>query len=104
MQYLLHVGKEIEGWIAPNGDWITIGDSFEYEISIYKIYKNRLEYHGSKFIKSIKPLNIKNKAIYKRTKDYIIGKFIDWIKAPEDYIKHLTKINVRKYRTTKKRK
>lgn len=90
----------IDGYIAPNGDWIVEGDKFIYEISVYKIFKDRAECHGSKFIYSNNPITIKKKAIYKRRNNYIIGKFIDWLKAPKDYIikNHLKKLelNVRK--------
>lgn len=92
--------QTIDGYIAPNGDWIKEGKYFTYEVSIYKISKNRLEYYGSKYYSFNNPINIKKKAIYKKCIGYTIGKFIDWITAPKDFIikNNLHKIdpNVRK--------
>jgi len=93
-------------FVAPNGDWITISDKFVYEISFYKILKNRLEYYGSKFLYLDYPLTIKRKSIYNYKENYIVGKFIDWLKAPKDYIINnklpKLKLNVRKCRRAKK--
>lgn len=61
---------------------------FIYEISTYRIYKSRVEYCDSKLYASETPLEIKNPIKYTKTTDYILGVFVDWIAAPEDYIKN----------------
>lgn len=77
---------EIPSYLV-NGELITIGKTFLYEVSVYKIWKDRAECHGSQYFQSNKPLKIKKKAKYLRRNSFTIAKFIDWITAPEEFIK-----------------
>ena len=83
---MLSIKSEPAVYSTRTGYYITAGLYFLYEISIYRIFKDRAECLGSKFYKLKNPLNIKKKALYKRTSNCVYGKFIDWITAPEDYI------------------
>lgn len=67
--------------------------SFIYQISLCKIYKGRFELVGIKTYSSKEKLNIKKNAVYKREKDYILVKYIDWIGAPMEYILNNNFIN-----------
>lgn len=94
-------------YATKTGDFITEGDCFLYEIGMYRIYKNRAECIYSKFYKLNKPLEIKKKTIYLKKHDYVLLKFIDWLKAPKEYISinnlkqvHYVK-RIRRKRTTR---
>lgn len=75
MEYLTHDGYPI-----------TVGEQFVYEVSIYKIYKKRVECIGLKKYYFDKPIKIKKHSVYIKRKDYTLCKFLDWLKAPIDYI------------------
>lgn len=96
----------IYAYSTGTGYYIVEGPSFLYEISIYRIFKNRAECLDSKFITSSKPLKIVKNAIYKRYPNYTLAKFIDWLEAPIDYIKsnNFKLIDVRAGKRTKKSK
>lgn len=65
---------------------IEITNTFVYEITVYKLYKDRAELVNSKFFSSPKKLNIKKDVKIIRKPDCVISKQIHWIGAPEDYI------------------
>lgn len=65
---------------------LVASDFFGYEVSLYRIYKDRVELVGSRLYSSSKKLEILKEATYKREKDYILMKCIDWISAPKEYI------------------
>lgn len=83
---MLSIKSEPTVYSTGTGYHITVGLYFLYEISIYRIFKDRAECLGSKFYKLKKPLCIKKKSLYKRDSNCVYGKFIDWITAPEEYI------------------
>lgn len=72
-----------------DGYEVEIMPYFLYEISICKIYKDRFETLGCKYIKSEKPLEFKHSEYtkYNKNEEFRYAKFIDWLGAPEWYIK-----------------
>lgn len=93
-----------EYYNTNTGYIVSPGSAFLYEVSIYKLYKNRAECWGSTFYKSNKPLIIKNKSIYFKKDNYTIGKFIDWLEAPIEFINNnnfkLIDLNERKRKSS----
>ena len=77
-----------ESYLSGTGSKLTVTNFFLYELSIYKIYKDRFECIDSKFYSTKKPLNIKKDIQIRKLKDYKIVIYIDWIGAPEEYIKN----------------
>lgn len=72
---------------SPSGvESLLVADSFIYEVSLYKIFKDRVELAGSQLYSSEEKLNIKKDTIYKRTMGFTLMKCIDWISAPKDFI------------------
>ena len=65
---------------------LLVSDSFIYEVSLYKIFKDRVELAGSQLYSNSKKITIKKETIYKRTKEFTLMKCIDWIAAPKDFI------------------
>lgn len=65
---------------------LTEYPKFLYEVSLYKIWKDRVECVGSQFYIADKPLEIKKSTISKRVKDYLLVKYITWLSAPLDYL------------------
>lgn len=65
---------------------LLVADSFIYEVSLYKIYKDRAELAGCQLYSSNTKITIKKETIYKRTKEFTLMKCIDWIAAPKDFI------------------
>lgn len=63
---------------------IEVLEYYLYEVSIYKIYKDRVETIGNKFYKTDN--YIKVKSAHKKYKDYILAKFVNLIGAPIDFI------------------
>ena len=72
---------------SGSDDRLEIFDCYLYEVSVYKLYKGRSECLGSKFYKSDTCLKNTKPKVLKRTKEYTLIKFTDWIGAPETYIK-----------------
>ena len=72
---------------SPSGDEsLLVADSFLYEVTLYKIYPDRVELAGSRLYSSGGKLDIQKDTLYKRTKEYTLMKCIDWIAAPKDFI------------------
>lgn len=65
---------------------LLVSDSFVYEVSLYKIFKDRVELAGSQLYSSPKKISIKKETLYKKTKEYTLMKYIDWLAAPRDFI------------------
>lgn len=74
-------------YLSGSGDRLEIADYYIYEVSVYKLFKGRSECLGSKFYKSNVCLQNTKPKILKKTKTFILIKYIDWIGAPEIYIK-----------------
>lgn len=75
----------IEPSYRSGSNRVVVGDSFIYEINLYKIYKDRAETIGSQFYSSPKPLQFKECKTVKN-KDYILMKTMTWVAAPLDYL------------------
>ena len=65
---------------------LTEYPKFLYEVSLYKIWKDRAECVGSQFYAADTPLTIKQETISKKVEDYRLVKFITWLSAPLDYL------------------
>lgn len=65
---------------------LTEYPKFLYEVSLYKIWKNRIECVESQFYAADSPLTIKKETISKKVEDYRLVKFITWLSAPLDYL------------------
>lgn len=65
---------------------LTEYPKFLYEVSLYKIWKDRVECVGNQFYIADKPLEIKKSTISKKVKDYLLVKYITWLSAPLDYL------------------
>lgn len=65
---------------------LLVSDSFVYEVSLYKIFKDRVELAGSQLYSSPEKITIKKETLYKKTKEYTLMKCIDWLAAPRDFI------------------
>lgn len=64
---------------------LTVYSKFLYEVSLYKIWKDRVELFDSKFFVSEQPLKFKETTSVK-IKDYRLVKYITWLSAPLDYM------------------
>lgn len=64
---------------------LTACPKFLYEVSLYKIWKDRSESHGSKFFASEQPLKFEE-IVSVRIEDYRLVKYIAWLSAPLDYM------------------
>lgn len=72
--------------IYTNGaSYLYCSSRFVYEVTNYRIYKDRVELAGSKFFGSDRPL-IVPPTKYKRTKEFTLIKEIEWIAAPKEYL------------------
>lgn len=85
---------------------LTEYPKFLYEVSLYKIWKDRAD---SQFYAAEKPLTIKKETISKKVKDYMLVKYITWLSAPLDYLlsngfKLVTNENARRTRKSNPRK
>lgn len=65
---------------------LTEYPKFLYEVSLYKVWKDRAECVGSQFYVADTPLTIVKEAISKKVEDYRLVKFITWLSAPLDYL------------------
>lgn len=65
---------------------LTEYPKFLYEVSLYKIWKDRAECVGSQFYVADTPLTIVKETISKKVEDYKLVKFITWLSAPLDYL------------------
>ena len=65
---------------------LTEYPKFLYEVSLYKIWKDRAECVGSQFYAADTPLTIVKETISKKVEDYRLVKFITWLSAPLDYL------------------
>ena len=75
-----------DSYLTGTGSKISVADSFLYEVSVYKVYKDRFECLGSKYYSSNNYLNIKKSCKIKKYKDFNISIFVDWVGAPKEYI------------------
>lgn len=88
---------------------LTEYPKFLYEVSLYKIWRDRAECIDSQFYAAEKPLTIKKETISKKVKDYMLVKYITWLSAPLDYLlsngfKLVTNENTRRTRKSNPRK
>lgn len=65
---------------------LTEYPKFLYEVSLYKIWKDRAECVGSQFYAADTPLTIAKETISEKVEDYRLVKFITWLSAPLDYL------------------
>lgn len=65
---------------------LTEYPKFLYEVSLYKIWKDRAECVGSQFYVADTPLTMVKETISKKVEDYRLVKFITWLSAPLDYL------------------
>lgn len=75
-----------ESFLSGSGNKLTITKYFLYELSIYKIYKDRVECINNKFYASNNFISIKKDTKIYSYKNFKIAIYIDWIGAPKDYI------------------
>lgn len=88
---------------------LTEYSKFLYEVSLYKVWKDRAECIDNQFYIADKPLSIKKETTCKKVKDYMLVKYITWLSAPLDYLvkngfKLLTNENTRRTRKSNPRK
>lgn len=88
---------------------LTEYPKFLYEVSLYKIWKDRAECIDNQFYIADKPLKIKKETISKKIEDYTLVKYITWLAAPLDYLvqnnfKLVTNENPRRTRKPSTRK
>lgn len=90
---------------SPSGiESLLVSNSFIYEISLYKIFKDRVELAGSQLYSSKEKLIISKDTLYTKEKDYILMKCIDWIAAPKNFIEENHLNITESCRKTQKRK
>ena len=65
---------------------LTEYPKFLYEVSLYKVWKDRSECVGSQFYVADTPLTIVKETISKKVEDYKLVKFITWLSEPLDYL------------------
>lgn len=96
----------MEVYSSKDGYYITEGETFLYEITIFRLTKSSAELIASKFLKSKDKIPIKKKSVYKRNGSYIFMKTIDWLEAPSDFIikNHLTKIDLNETKRRRRRR
>jgi hypothetical protein len=70
---------------------LTECSKFLYEVSLYKIWKDRSESIDSQFYASEVPLKVKE-ATFVKMKDYTLARFVTWLGAPADYLKNNFKL------------
>lgn len=80
------VKKSIQNTYSNTRYKLTEYPKFLYEVSLYKIWKDRAECVGSKFYVANQPLEIKKETISKKVEDYLLVKYITWLAAPLDYL------------------
>lgn len=88
---------------------LTEYPKFLYEVSLYKIWKDRAECIDSQFYIADRPLEVKKETVSKKVKDYVLVKYITWLSAPLDYLlsngfKLITNENARRTRKSNPRK
>ena len=88
---------------------LTEYPKFLYEVSLYKIWKDRTECIDSQFYIADRPLEVKKETVSKKVKDYVLVKYITWLSAPLDYLlsngfKLITNENARRTRKSNPRK
>ena len=88
---------------------LTEYPKFLYEVSLYKVWKDRAECIDNQFYIADKPLEIKKEIISKKVEDYMLVKCITWLSAPLDYLvkndfKLVTNENTRRTRKSRPRK
>lgn len=88
---------------------LTEYPKFLYEVSLYKVWKDRAECIDNQFYIADKPLEIKKEIISKKVEDYMLVKYITWLSAPLDYLvkndfKLVTNENTRRTRKSSPRK
>ena len=96
----------MEVYSSKDGYYITEGETFLYEITIFRLTKSSAELIASKFFKSKDKIPIKKKSVYKRNGSYIFMKTIDWLEAPLDYIikNNLIKIDLNETKRRRRRR
>lgn len=67
-------------------NFLTVYPKFLYEVSLYKIWKDRAECIDSQFYMSDAPLTISKEVTSRKVEDYTLVKFISWLSAPLDYL------------------
>lgn len=72
-------------YLSPQGSKLTVSSSFVYEVTLYQIYKDRIESVGNQFYAFDKPFSSKE-VIAKKYKDSVVVKFFTWLSAPLDYL------------------
>lgn len=77
-----------DSFLTGTGDKVRPAKSFIYELSIYKIYKDRVELIESKYYSSENRLSLRKVDKIIKGKNYSLGVYIDWIGAPVEYIKN----------------
>ena len=80
------VKKSTQNVYADKQYKLTEYPKFLYEVSLYKIWKDRAECVGSQFYVADTPLTIVKETISKKVEDYRLVKFITWLSAPLDYL------------------
>ena len=101
--------KSIQNVYCNKQHKLTVCPKFLYEVSLYKIWKDRAECVGCQFYASNTPLEVKKETISKKVEDYRLVKYITWLSAPLDYLvqndyKLVTNENTRRKRKSGTRK
>lgn len=76
----------LTSYLSSTGDVLYLTPVFVYDVTIYRIYKNRIElaYQNQKY--SIKYIPLNNKVIYKRGKKCIVSMTVELYGAPKYYL------------------
>lgn len=72
-------------YLSQQGNKLTVSPNFVYEVSLYQIYKDRVEGVGNQFYAFDKPFTSKE-VIAKKYQDSVVVKFFTWLSAPLDYL------------------
>lgn len=81
------MAEKLTQTVYSNGQLrLTAYPRFLYEVSLYKVWKDRAECAGSQFYVSDEPLVINKETICKKVEDYRLYKFTTCVAAPLDYM------------------
>lgn len=69
-----------------NNEKVIVSDNFLYCITIYRFCKGRAEMLEEIYYSTKEPIKINKKDLKKKTKDYNLFKFVDLVKAPQEYL------------------
>ena len=80
------VKKSIQKFYSNKQYKLVEYSKFLYNVSLYKIWKDRAECIGDSYYAADSPLTIDKETISIKVKDYMLVKYITWLAAPLDYM------------------